>query len=118
MSDSRTLAFVSKLVLFLLVTLVSLTGTELLFLSYPKWWYQKQDNIIRSSCERIQPGMSRSDVWHLVKEMGDPYGEWQGDQALDFWGTHGSCTVSLDPKADRVVKQEYSQPAEHFVGVP
>ena len=100
----------------MLVMLVSMIGTELLILSYRNRWYEKQDKVMRPACERIQVGMSPNDVWQLAGQLGEPHGEWQADHSLGFWASHGSCTVSLDPKTNQVVTREYSQPKDRFVG--
>jgi hypothetical protein len=94
-----------------------MTVTEILVFAYQRNWYKNQDDKVRRSCERIQPGMSTDEVWTVVDEIGNPHGSWRGNQVLGFWAVKGSCNVSLDHNTDRVAQREYSASTEKFVGV-
>jgi len=105
-----------KTALFFIVLLISLTFTELLLLGYRDRWYAKQDDIIRPACERIQAGMAPAEVWQTAEKMGQFHVAWEGEHTLGFGAVHGSCTVLIDSNTHQVIKREFSQPTESFIG--
>lgn len=106
-----------RVVLFLTVALVSLMLTELLVVACQRRWYEKSGDSVIRSCESVQSEMSPDQVWREVKERREPHGRWKADRTLGFWGSRGSCTISLDPNTNRVVHREYSETPGNFEGI-
>ena len=61
--------------------------------------------------------MSISDVWRAVHDS-TPHALWEGDKALGYWNSQGSCTVTLDPSTKQVTQITYDPEAGHFIGIP
>jgi hypothetical protein len=114
----RVIALVLRVTVFFIVTMIFLTGTELLVRRYQNRWYEKQDYITRAICEKIEPGMSSTDVWVLVGKFGEPHLTWQAPSNLGFASMNGGCTVWLNPTSDQVTRSTYSEPEGHFVLIP
>jgi hypothetical protein len=112
----RVIVLVLRVTVFFIVTMVFLTGAELLVRHYRNRWYEKQQNYITQPvCEKIQPGMSSNEVWTLVEKAGEPHLAGQAPTILDFSTMNGACTAWLNPTSDNVVTREYHEPAQHFV---
>jgi len=59
----RGIAWVSRVTVFFIVTMVFLTGTKLLVRHYRNRWYEEQQNYITQPvCEKIQPGRSSNEL--------------------------------------------------------